>query len=154
MPVINPSALPSGNLKGEHHGATISVILDHSPPGHGPRLHEHPYDETWVVIAGNLTFQAGDQQLEGGPGDIVIIPPEAPHKFINHGPTPANLVCIHRTPRSSRSGWNDRPRSPAQAPAGPAYPSHTERRAVEAQPRRGPTSPDQAACHDRRFAKA
>jgi mannose-6-phosphate isomerase-like protein (cupin superfamily) len=95
MPVINTSALPSGNLKGEDHGTTISVILDRSEPGHGPRLHKHPYDETWVVIAGNLTFQAGDQQLEAGPGDIVIIPPETPHKFTNRGPRPANLVCIH-----------------------------------------------------------
>ena len=98
MPVINTSALPSGNLKGEGHGATISVILDHSQPGRGPRLHKHPYDETWVVIAGNLTFKAGDQQLEAGPGEIVIVPPETPHKFINHGPTPANLVCIHANP--------------------------------------------------------
>ena len=98
MPVINTSALPSGNLKGEDHGATISVILDNSQPGDGPRLHKHPYDETWVVIGGNLTFQAGDQQLEAGPGDIVIVPPETPHKFINHGPAPANLVCIHANP--------------------------------------------------------
>lgn len=95
MPVIDTSALPNGNLKGADHGATISVILDDSQPGHGPRLHKHPYDETWVVIAGNLTFQAGDQQLEAGPGDIVIVPPDTPHKFINNGPTRANLVCIH-----------------------------------------------------------
>jgi mannose-6-phosphate isomerase-like protein (cupin superfamily) len=98
VPVIKTSALPSGNLKGEDHGATISVILDHSQPGRGPRLHKHPYDETWVVIAGNLTFQAGDQQFEAGPGEIVIVPPQTPHKFINHGPMRANLVCIHANP--------------------------------------------------------
>jgi hypothetical protein len=32
-PVINASALPTGNLRGAEHGATISVILDHSEPG-------------------------------------------------------------------------------------------------------------------------
>lgn len=95
MPVTNASSLPNGNLKGADHGATISLILDHSEPGHGPRLHSHPYDETWVVIDGNLIFQAGDQQLEVGPGDIVIIPPQTPHKFTNRGPKRANLVCIH-----------------------------------------------------------
>ena len=98
MPVINASALPGGNLEGAAQGATISVILDDSEPGHGPRLHRHPYDETWVVIEGNLTFEAGDQRLEAGRGDIVIVPPETPHKFTNHGPGQANLVCIHASP--------------------------------------------------------
>src|ERR1700741_2727680 len=99
MPVINASDLPTGNLNGAEHGATISLILDNSEPGHGPRLHRHPYDETWVVIDGNLTFQAGDQQLQAGPGDIVIVPPDTPHKFTNNGPRRANLVCIHAHPR-------------------------------------------------------
>jgi mannose-6-phosphate isomerase-like protein (cupin superfamily) len=98
MPLINSSALPTGNLKGEEHGATISLILDQSDPGHGPRLHQHPYDETWVVIDGQLTFRAGDDQLEAGPGDIVIVPPQTPHKFTNNGPERAHLVCIHANP--------------------------------------------------------
>ena len=98
MPVINANALPSGNLKGAEHGATISVILDHSEPGQGPRLHKHPYDETWVVNEGNLTFQAGDEQLDAGPGDIVIVPPDTPHKFTNDGPGQASLICIHANP--------------------------------------------------------
>ena len=98
MPVINASALATGNLKGAEHGATISLILDRSEPGHGPRLHQHPYDETWVVVDGNLTFQAGDEQFQAGPGDIVIVPPRTPHKFTNNGPGRANLVCIHANP--------------------------------------------------------
>jgi mannose-6-phosphate isomerase-like protein (cupin superfamily) len=96
--VINAGSLPTGNLKGEDHGATISVILDHSEAGRGPRLHKHPYDETWVVNDGNLTFQAGEEQLQAGPGDIVIVPPNTPHKFTNNGPGQCNLVCIHANP--------------------------------------------------------
>jgi hypothetical protein len=38
MPVINEGQLQTGNLKGADHGATISLILDHSEPGQGPRL--------------------------------------------------------------------------------------------------------------------
>jgi mannose-6-phosphate isomerase-like protein (cupin superfamily) len=98
MPVINASTLPTGNLIGADHGATISLILDNSEPGHGPKLHKHTYDETWVVNEGNLLFQAGDEQLEAGPGDIVIVPAETPHKFTNRGPGRANLVCIHANP--------------------------------------------------------
>jgi mannose-6-phosphate isomerase-like protein (cupin superfamily) len=99
MPVINASSLPTGDLVGEDHEATISLILDHSEPGHGPRLHKHPYDEIWVVNDGSLTFQAGEDQLEAGPGDIVIVPRDTPHKFTNRGPGRVDLVCIHAHPR-------------------------------------------------------
>jgi mannose-6-phosphate isomerase-like protein (cupin superfamily) len=95
MPVIKATAVATRNLIGAEHGATTSLVLDRSEPGQGPRLHKHPYDETWVVIDGNLTFQAGDEQLQAGPGDIVIVPPRTPHKFTNNGPKRANLVCIH-----------------------------------------------------------
>jgi quercetin dioxygenase-like cupin family protein len=98
VPVINASALKNGNLKGADHEATISLILDESEPGQGPRLHRHPYDETWVVQEGNLTFQLGDTQYHARPGDIVIAPPGASHKFTNDGPGPSKLVCIHASP--------------------------------------------------------
>jgi quercetin dioxygenase-like cupin family protein len=95
MPLIHASSLPTGNLKGADHGATTSLILDHSEPGEGPRLHRHPYDETWVVIEGHLTFQAGEERFGAAPGDIVIVPPDTPHKFTNDGTGRAHLVCIH-----------------------------------------------------------
>lgn len=98
MPVINARDLPTGNLRGAEHGATISLILDRSEPGQGPRLHKHPYDETWVVIDGNITFHAGEEELKAGPGDILIVPPDTPHKFTNDGPERSYLVCIHASP--------------------------------------------------------
>jgi len=49
--------------------------------GHGPRLHRHPYDETWVVVEGNLTFRAGDELLPAATGEVVIVPPGVPHEL-------------------------------------------------------------------------
>jgi mannose-6-phosphate isomerase-like protein (cupin superfamily) len=98
MPLIKATDLPTGTLRGAEHGATITLILDHSEPGQGPRLHRHPYDETWVVIEGSLTFQAGEEQLDAESGDVVIVPPGAPHKFVNNGPGRSHLVCIHANP--------------------------------------------------------
>jgi quercetin dioxygenase-like cupin family protein len=98
MPLITRDALADGNLRGEDHGATVSLILDESDPGCGPRLHRHPYDETWVVIQGALTFQAGDERFAAGPGDIVVVPPGTPHRFTNDGPGRSRLVCIHAHP--------------------------------------------------------
>jgi mannose-6-phosphate isomerase-like protein (cupin superfamily) len=101
MPLIKAGDRGGGDLEGAAYGATISLILDHSASGHGPRLHRHPYDETWVVIEGNLTFHCGDERLKAGPGDIVIVPPEATHKFTNDGPGRRNLVCVHASPKKS-----------------------------------------------------
>lgn len=98
MTIINASSLETGNVKGAEHGATISLILDHSEPGAGPRLHRHPYDETWIVHDGHLTFQLGDERFNAGPGDIVIAPPGIPHKFTNNGPGRSSLLCIHANP--------------------------------------------------------
>jgi len=101
MPVITADARHGSSLRGADHGATISLILDHSDPGQGPRLHRHPYDETWVVQDGHLTFQLGDDSIHVGPGDIVIAPPGVPHKFTNDGPQPSSMVCIHSSPGMS-----------------------------------------------------
>jgi mannose-6-phosphate isomerase-like protein (cupin superfamily) len=98
MPVVTAGTLESGNLRGAEHGATISLILDRSDPGGGPRLHRHPYDETWVVEEGNLTFQLDDERVSASAGDIVIAPPGVAHKFTNDGPGRSQLVCIHAHP--------------------------------------------------------
>jgi mannose-6-phosphate isomerase-like protein (cupin superfamily) len=101
MPIIPVDSLEGSHLRGADHGATISLILDHSEPGQGPRLHRHPYDETWVVEEGNLTFQLGDERVRVGSKAIVIVPPGVPHKFTNEGPGRSRLVCIHASPTMS-----------------------------------------------------
>lgn len=111
------TALPSGNLNGSEHGATISLIFDHPEPGQGPRLHQHPSDETRVVIGGNISFQADDQQLQAGPGDIVIVPSPTPHKFMKDGPNRADLVCIYASPTFETECSNDRQPVPPQTQA-------------------------------------
>lgn len=98
MPVIKAEELQDRTLRGAEHGATVSLILDQSEPGQGPRLHRHPYDETWVVQEGNVTFRAGEDRLQAGAGDIVIVPAGMPHGFTNDGPGRSKLVCIHASP--------------------------------------------------------
>ncbi len=98
MPVIKTGSLPAGSLEGEEYDATVSVILDESGVGEGPRLHRHPYDETWFVVEGSLTFHAGEEVLAAETGDILVVPPGTPHKFTNDGPGRSSLVCIHANP--------------------------------------------------------
>jgi mannose-6-phosphate isomerase-like protein (cupin superfamily) len=98
MCVIKTNPRETERIEGADHGATVSLILDHSDAGQGPRLHRHRYDETWVVVEGNLTFQAGDESHRAGAGDVVIVSANTPHKFTNEGPGPSRLVCIHANP--------------------------------------------------------
>jgi quercetin dioxygenase-like cupin family protein len=98
MPLIKSGTPQSRSFKGAELGATVSVIVDESEPGGGPRLHRHTYDETWVVGKGQVLFQLGEERFHAGPGDILIAPPGAPHKFTVEGTERAYLVCIHANP--------------------------------------------------------
>lgn len=84
-------------VEGRAHGAVVSVILEDMPPGSGPRLHWHPYGETWVVISGRIAFSDGTMDKEAGPGDVVYIPPNEPHRFTVTGSERIRMVCIHQS---------------------------------------------------------
>jgi mannose-6-phosphate isomerase-like protein (cupin superfamily) len=98
MAIIRASEREGSTIRGADHDATVSLILDRSAPGGGPRLHRHPYDETWVVQAGTVTFTAGEETHQAGPGDVVVVPAGVAHKFRNDGPGESELVCIHASP--------------------------------------------------------
>lgn len=85
-------------LEGAEIGAETTLILTDMAEGRGPRLHKHPYAEIWVIHAGAARFTAGEEMIEAGPGDIVHVEAERPHKFVvTKGP--AKMVCIHTAGR-------------------------------------------------------
>jgi mannose-6-phosphate isomerase-like protein (cupin superfamily) len=84
-------------IEGKLHGAKVTVLLEHMPAGSGPRLHWHPYGEAWVVVEGRVAFSDGQQVREAGPGDVVYVAPEEPHKFTALGEGRIKMVCIHQS---------------------------------------------------------
>ncbi len=96
---LEPS--PGGTITfvGEEHGAGVSMFLVNNEPGAGPDLHLHPYSETWIVRAGRARFTADGVDVEAGPGDILVVGPETPHKFKNVGDGRLDVICIHASPR-------------------------------------------------------
>jgi mannose-6-phosphate isomerase-like protein (cupin superfamily) len=91
---------PGGTLKfeGEPYGEDASFFWVNNVPGAGPVLHRHPYAETWVIRSGKARFRAGDEELEAGPGDIMVVPAGVPHKFTNIGTERLEIFCIHPSP--------------------------------------------------------
>ena len=49
--------------------------------------------------SGLARFTADGVELEAGPGDIVVVGAETPHKFKNVGTDRLEIVCIHASPR-------------------------------------------------------
>ena len=74
-------------------------LLNDAPPGDGPSLHSHPYEEIFVIQEGQVTFTVGDSTIEATGGQIVIAPAGIPHKFVNSGKTPLRSINIHPTSR-------------------------------------------------------
>jgi mannose-6-phosphate isomerase-like protein (cupin superfamily) len=104
MPVISQDQLPwsviAHEFVGEDHGGVgICFLLVEAPPGTGPALHQHPYEEVILIQEGRGIFTIGDEQLELGAGQVAIIPRDTPHAFTNTGDGPLRQVDIHVSPR-------------------------------------------------------
>ncbi|CCV15855.1 Cupin 2 conserved barrel domain protein [Mesorhizobium sp. STM 4661] len=85
-----------GELECGAYGSNSCLIFNYLPGiGGGPRLHQHPYSEIFIIRAGTGLFTVGDQEIETTAGQILIVPPNTPRKFTNLGPGPLETADIH-----------------------------------------------------------
>jgi mannose-6-phosphate isomerase-like protein (cupin superfamily) len=88
-----------GSVAGADLGGPITVLTYGTDEvGVGPRLHVHPYDETFVVVAGRGRFFVGDVTIDAGVGDVVLGPAGVPHRFENLGPGRLQTIDVHHSP--------------------------------------------------------
>ncbi len=79
--------------------ANISIILESTTKeGVGPRLHRHPYAETFIIRRGSATFTVGPDQVEAHAGQVLVVPAQTPHKF-STGADGYEAVHIHASAR-------------------------------------------------------
>jgi mannose-6-phosphate isomerase-like protein (cupin superfamily) len=102
--VVRQDELPFSRIAHEleghlHGGLGLSLIFVDAPPGRGPGLHRHDYDEVFIMQEGVATFTAGNAERELRAGDIAIVPAGMPHKFVNSGDGPLRQIDIHVSPR-------------------------------------------------------
>jgi quercetin dioxygenase-like cupin family protein len=90
-----PGSERASRFEGRDHDATVSVFLSRHGPGDGPGLHRHPYEETFIVEEGSVTFTVDDETIEAQAGQIVVVPAGAAHRFVNSGDGPMRQVSIH-----------------------------------------------------------
>ena len=73
-------------------GDLLVIDLELSPQGQVPGAHVHPHqEERFEVLSGVVKFRRGLKTVVGRPGDIVVVPPGAIHRFTNDGSEPARV---------------------------------------------------------------
>ncbi|HJW22065.1 MAG TPA: cupin domain-containing protein [Candidatus Limnocylindrales bacterium] len=97
-PVVTQAGGDVRLLRGAAFGLRTSVMVARIPPGVGPRPHRHPHAEIFVIHDGQARFEVEGETVEAQGGDIVIVPPEARHTFVNAGDTVLRHTAIHENP--------------------------------------------------------
>jgi mannose-6-phosphate isomerase-like protein (cupin superfamily) len=119
MKVLRQDQLPFSSIAHElvgadHGGLPLCIIFVDAPPGRGPRLHRHPYEEVFIVQEGEALFATAEAERVVGAGEVVIIPAGTPHRFVNCGDGPLRQIDIHVSPSFSTE-WLEE----ANEPGGP-----------------------------------
>lgn len=81
-------------VSGEDTGGRFCVIDMHIPPGGGPPPHRHDFEETFIVLEGEIEATFRGSKSVGRAGDTLNIPSNAPHQFHNASSNAARLLCI------------------------------------------------------------
>jgi quercetin dioxygenase-like cupin family protein len=81
-------------LSGSDTAGKFCLIDMYVPPGGGPPPHRHDFEETFILLEGELeaTFRGQQRSVRGG--ETLHIPANSPHQFHNSSSTPARMLCI------------------------------------------------------------
>jgi quercetin dioxygenase-like cupin family protein len=103
LTLAQPDKLPHIGLVGDTYTITLSgedtnghfCLIDmHIPPGGGPPPHRHDFEETFILLEGEMdaTFRGKKSIVRAG--ETLHIPANAPHRFHNTSTEPARMLCI------------------------------------------------------------
>jgi mannose-6-phosphate isomerase-like protein (cupin superfamily) len=81
---------------GETTGGAYDAVEEVIPPGFSPPPHvHHREEESFYVISGRIVFTRGEETIQAGPGDLVVLPRNVPHAFRVEGDEPARTLMIN-----------------------------------------------------------
>jgi transcriptional regulator with XRE-family HTH domain len=72
----------------------IRILQGRIEPGFRTGHHAHPGDEHHLILAGRWRFSQGDQVVEVGPGDYVLLDGTVPHDVEVLGDEPGEVLII------------------------------------------------------------
>jgi quercetin dioxygenase-like cupin family protein len=81
-------------LSGTDTAGQFCLIDMHVPPGGGPPPHRHDFEETFILLEGELEATFRGKTRIASAGDTIHIPANAPHQFHNVSSKPVRMLCI------------------------------------------------------------
>jgi quercetin dioxygenase-like cupin family protein len=88
------SETPTILLTGKDTTGRFCLIDMHVPPGGGPPPHRHDFEESFVILEGEIEADFRGSKSLVVAGQTVHIPANAPHQFRNSSDRPVRLPCI------------------------------------------------------------
>jgi quercetin dioxygenase-like cupin family protein len=76
------------------------------PKDQGPPRHDHPWDEAYYVLEGQVRFQLGDEEKIFSGGDFIYAPGGMVHGFQGAGEQPAR-VLVFDAPATAEGFFRD-----------------------------------------------
>lgn len=77
-------------------GATVGYV-EITPHTANPVHRHQTCSEVLVVLEGSIDHIVGDESVELGPGDALVVPPGMRHGAINLGATTARMIVVYDT---------------------------------------------------------
>jgi uncharacterized protein len=99
LAALTAAGKQAATFHGHEHGANVSCFVVHFAQGLGPRRHRHPYEETFILLEGEVRLVTGGTSRTVGPGTIVVIPDGTWHEFTVTSETPVRMVTVHPVAR-------------------------------------------------------
>ncbi len=82
------------------------IFLQECLPGSGPRSHSHDWDETFMVMEGDLTFSINGDKMTAKVGTLVHLPAGTVHEF-KIGDNGAKMISITGVGSKASSLFSD-----------------------------------------------
>ena len=89
----------AATFQGFEHRANVSFFIVQFSYGKGPKKHRHPYEETIILLEGEIEAIVDRQTQRIGRNTIVIIPANTWHEFKSCSEEPIHMVNIHPVPK-------------------------------------------------------
>ena len=81
-------------LSGEDTNGRYTLIDMHIPPGGGPPPHRHDFEESFILLEGEIEATFRGEKSVVRAGETLHIPGSAPHSFTNASKANVRLLCF------------------------------------------------------------
>jgi quercetin dioxygenase-like cupin family protein len=81
-------------VSGDDTAGKYTLIDMHVPPGGGPPVHRHDFEEMFTVLEGTVEVTFRDETIVANAGETINVPANAPHGFANVGGDASRLLCL------------------------------------------------------------